>query len=251
LAHALYPDAGLFWDRNAPPLGAIAPSARIGEGAVCGPGAVIGAGVEIGDGTVIGPGTVIGRGVKIGRNCRIDALVSIAYAYIGDQVIVQSGARIGTDGFGFVPGPAGLVKVPQLGRVILQDFVEIGANCAIDRGALADTVIGEGTKLDNAVHVAHNVRIGRHCVIAAQAGISGSSVIGDFVMTGGQVGVADHVVIGDKAQIAARGGVTRTLAGGQVYGGFPAKPIREWRRETATLSRMTKKRRDPSDDGAN
>jgi UDP-3-O-[3-hydroxymyristoyl] glucosamine N-acyltransferase len=249
VASALYPDAGLFWDRQNPPMQAVAPSARIGAGTVIGPGAFLGDNVEIGDGTVVGPGTIIGRGVKIGRNCRIDAAVSIAYALLGDNVVVQSGARIGCDGFGFVPSPQGLVKVPQLGRVILQDNVEIGANAAIDRGALADTVIGEGTKLDNMVHVGHNVRIGRHCVIAAQTGFSGSGVVGDFVMMGGQTGVADHVAIGDKSQIAARGGVTRTLPGGQVYGGFPAKPVREWRRETATLSRLAKKRYGHDDDG--
>jgi UDP-3-O-[3-hydroxymyristoyl] glucosamine N-acyltransferase len=249
VASALYPDAGLFWDGQNPPLSAIDPSARLGVGAVCAPGVFLGPGVEIGDGTVVGPGCVIGRGVKIGRNCRIDAQVSIAYALIGDGVVIQSGARIGSDGFGFAPSPQGLTKVPQLGRVILQDRVEIGANATIDRGALADTVIGEGTKLDNMVHVGHNVRIGRYCVIAAQTGISGSSTIGDFVMMGGQTGVADHVSIGGKTQIAARGGVTRSLPGGQIYGGFPAKPVRDWRRETATLARLAKKRRDSGDDG--
>lgn len=250
VAHALYPDAGLYWDRGSPPDTAIARTARIGSGTIIGPGVFIGENAEIGDGTVVGPGVSIGRGVKIGRNCRIDSQASIAFALIGDNVVIQAGARIGSDGFGFVPSPQGLVKVPQLGRAILQDGVEIGANASIDRGALSDTVIGEGTKLDNLVHVGHNVRIGRFCVIAAQSGISGSSVIGDFVMMGGQTGVADHVSVGDKSQIAARGGVTRTLPGGQVYGGFPAKPVREWRRESATLSRLAKKKHGRDDDGS-
>lgn len=249
VASALYPSAGLVWDAHQPPSTMIDPSARLGAGAICAPGVFLGADVEIGDGTVIGPGTTIGRGVKIGRNCRIDANVTIAYALIGDGVVVQAGARIGSDGFGFAPSPQGLTKVPQLGRVIVQDRVEVGANATIDRGALADTVIGEGTKLDNLVHVGHNVRIGRYCVVAAQTGISGSSTVGDFVMMGGQTGVADHVSIGGKTQIAARGGVTRSLPGGQIYGGFPAKPVRDWRRETATLARLAKKRRDPGDDG--
>jgi UDP-3-O-[3-hydroxymyristoyl] glucosamine N-acyltransferase len=249
VAHALFPDAGLLWDRGVPPLSAIDPTARIGAGVVLGPGVFLGPHVEIGDDTVVGPGTVIGRGVKIGRGCRIDSHATIAYAYLGDGVVVMAGARIGNDGFGYIPSPQGLVKVPQLGRVIVQDRVEIGANCTIDRGAMADTVIGEGSKLDNMVHVGHNVRIGRFCVVAAQSGISGSSSIGDFVAMGGQSGIADHVSVGDKSQIAARGGVTRTLPGGQIYGGFPAKPVREWRRESATISRLAKRKREHDDDG--
>lgn len=250
IASALYPDSGLLWDRAAPAIGLIDPTAKIGANAVVGPGTFIGANVEIGDDTVVGPLSVIGRGVKIGRSCRIDAHVTIAYALVGDRVTIQAGARVGSDGFGFAPSPQGLVKVPHLGRVIIQDDVELGANVTVDRGALVDTVIGEGAKLDNMVHVAHNVRIGRHCVIAAQTGLSGSGQVGDFVMMGGQVGVADHVSIGEKSQIAARGGVTRSLPGGQVYGGFPAKPIRSWRRETATLSRLAKKKSGHDDDGA-
>jgi UDP-3-O-[3-hydroxymyristoyl] glucosamine N-acyltransferase len=248
IATALYPGAGMLWDRAAAAT-LIDPSARLAANAVVGPGTYIGAEVEIGEGTVVGPLSVIGRGVKIGRDCRIDAQVTIGYALIGDRVTIQSGARIGCDGFGFAPSPNGLVKVPQLGRVIVQDDVEIGANASIDRGALTDTVIGEGSKLDNMVHIGHNVRVGRHCVIAAQTGFSGSSKVGDFVMMGGQVGVADHVSIGDKSQIAGRSGVTKALPGGQVYGGFPAKPIRTWRRETAVLARMAKKKSGLDDDG--
>jgi UDP-3-O-[3-hydroxymyristoyl] glucosamine N-acyltransferase len=249
-AAAFYPDAGALWDAASPPLTAIAPSARLGVGAVVAPGCFIGAEVEIGAHSVIGPGTVIGRGVKIGTDCRIGAQTTIACALIGDRVSIMAGSRIGNDGFGFAPGPKGLVKVPQLGRAIIQDDVEIGANCTVDRGALTDTVIGEGTKLDNMVHVGHNVVIGRHCVIAAQSGISGSSRIGDFVMMGGQTGVADHVLIGDKSQIAGRGGVTRDLAGGQVYGGFPARPVRQWRREVAAVARLAKSKRGPEHDNA-
>jgi UDP-3-O-[3-hydroxymyristoyl] glucosamine N-acyltransferase len=250
LADALYPDAGLLWDSERPPLTSVDSSARIGTGAMVAPGCFIGADVEIGANCVIGPGSVLGRGVKLGAGCWVGAQVTIAYAFLGDRVRIMAGTRVGSDGFGYAPGPRGLIKVPQLGRVIVQDDVEIGANCTIDRGALSDTVIGEGTKLDNMVHVAHNVMIGRHCVIAAQSGISGSSRIGDFVMMGGQTGVADHVTIGDKSQIAGRGGITRDLAGGQVYGGFPARPVRQWRREVAAVARLAKSKRGSDHDSA-
>ena len=249
-ASAFYPDAGSVWDARTPSLSSIDPSAHIGADVVIAPGVFIAAGVEIGAGTIVGPGAVIGRGVQIGMNCRIGPQATISHALIGDRVSIFAGARIGCDGFGFAPGPRGLVKIPQLGRVILQDDVEIGANVTIDRGALGDTTLGEGTKLDNMVHIGHNVTVGRMCVIAAQTGISGSVTIGDFVMMGGQVGVADHVVIGDKTQLAGRAGVTRGLPGGQAYGGFPARPVRVWRREVAALARLADRRIGQDHDGA-
>jgi UDP-3-O-[3-hydroxymyristoyl] glucosamine N-acyltransferase len=240
LATHLYPDAGSLWPSSRPPVLANATTARVGEGAVVAPGAFIGEDVEIGDRAVIGPGAVIGRGVQIGRGTRVGPHVSISHALIGDNCLIHPGARIGQDGFGFVNGPQGHFKIPQLGRVIIQDNVEIGANVAIDRGAMADTVIGEGTKIDNLVQIGHNNHLGRHCIVVSQVGISGSCDIDDFAVLGGQVGVADHIRIGKGAFVAARGGVTRSLEGGKVYGGFPAKPVDQWRREVGALSRLGK-----------
>lgn len=233
-----YPQASLsFRARDV----AIDPSARIGKGVALAPGVVIGPGAEIGDGTSIGPNTVIGRGVAIGRDCDIASHVTITHAYLGDSVIVSPGTQIGQAGFSYASTARGHVGVPQIGRVIVQDHVEIGANCAIDRAALGDTVIGEGTKIDNLLQIAHNVRIGRHCVLAAQVGIAGSAELGDFVAAGGQVGVKDHVRIGNGARLAARAGVIGDLDGGQDYGGTPAKPLRVWARELVAVSLLAKR----------
>lgn len=243
VATALYPHAGLIWPNDLPPVHAIAPSARIGEGSVLAPGVFIGEGVEIGNDCVIGPGAVIGRGVQIGHNARIGAHASISHALIGDRCIVHAGVRIGQDGYGYVGGAGGHFKIPQLGRVIIQDDVEIGANSCVDRGALGDTTIGEGTKIDNLVQIGHNTRLGRRCIIVSQVGISGSCEIGDYAVLGGQVGVADHLKIGAGAYVAAKAGVTNTLEGGKVFGGFPARPVMQWRREVAALSRLVKGKR--------
>jgi UDP-3-O-[3-hydroxymyristoyl] glucosamine N-acyltransferase len=219
----------------------IHPAARIGSGVVMGPRVVIGPGAEIGDKARIGAHAVIGRGVTIGRGSEIGSHATIAYAHLGDEVVIQPGVVIGGSGFGFSSRPDGHVKLPQLGRVIIQDKVEIGANSAIDRGALGDTVIGEGAKIDNLVQIGHNTRIGRHAMIAGQAGISGSVILGDFVILGGKVGIADHVTIGDGARLAGLSGVSRDLEGGRDYGGIPARPIREWRREAAVIAKLTLK----------
>ena len=160
----------------------------------------------IGTGTIIAPNAVVGRGCRIGRNCYVGPNAVVQYALLGDRVIVHAGAKIGQDGFGFTFGKSGPERIPQIGRVIIQDNVEIGANSTIDRGALDDTVIGENTKIDNLVQIAHNVRIGRNCVIAGLTGISGSVTVGDNVMVGGGVGIADHLTIGIGAQLAARSG---------------------------------------------
>ena len=206
-----------------------------------GPGVVLGPGVEIGRGTVIGPNSVIGAGVTIGRNAVIGANVSIECAHLGNQVVLHAGARIGSEGFGWLDHGRSNRKIPQLGRVIIQDRVEVGANSTIDRGAIRDTVIGEGTKIDNLVQIAHNVQIGRRCVFAAQTGISGSCVVGDHVMMGGQVGIADNVTIGDGAAIAAQSGVAASLAGGGRYAGSPAIPAREWMKGASTLRRLAQR----------
>jgi UDP-3-O-[3-hydroxymyristoyl] glucosamine N-acyltransferase len=243
VAHALYPNAGFIWPEAKPPVQAIAPSVRIGEGTVIAQNVFLGEDVEIGRDCMIAPGVVIGRGVQIGHNARLGAHVSISHALIGDRCTIHGGARIGQDGFGFIGGPAGHYKIPQLGRVIIQDDVEIGANAAIDRGALGDTMVGEGSKIDNLVQIGHNTRVGRRCIITAQVGFSGSVTVGDYVVFGGQAGIADHVTIGQGAYVAAKAGVTRTLEGGQVYGGFPAKPVEQWRREVGALSRLAKGKR--------
>jgi len=219
---------------------AVDPSAKIGDGVVLAPGVVIGPHAEIGDQTRIGPNTVIGRGVAIGRRCEIGSNVTIANAYIGDHVVILPGAQIGQPGFGFASGATGHTKIPQIGRVIVQDKVEIGACTTIDRGAIGDTVIGEGTKIDNLVQIGHNNRIGRHCVIVAQVGISGSCEIGDFVVMGGQAGIADHAIIESGTRLAARTGVMPgTLKRGD-YGGAPARPVKDWLRESIVLARLAK-----------
>jgi UDP-3-O-[3-hydroxymyristoyl] glucosamine N-acyltransferase len=222
------------------PAAKIDPSAKLGEGVSIGPGAVIGPEAEIGKETVIGPYAVIGRGVTVGTGSFIGPLVSITHSLIGDRVVIHAGARLGTEGFGFAPTPEGPFRIPQLGRVIIQDDVEIGANTTIDRGALGDTVVGQGTKIDNLVQIGHNVTIGRCCVIAGLAGISGSTVLGDFVKLGGQAGLADHVNIGAGAQVAAQGGVMRDIPPGATYVGSPAKPSREFFREFALIERLAK-----------
>jgi UDP-3-O-[3-hydroxymyristoyl] glucosamine N-acyltransferase len=244
VARTLYPDAlrpsSLFEASGVAPGAHVHPSARVETGVTIDPGAVIGPRAEIGSGTVIGAAAVIGPGVRVGRDCAIGANVSISHALIGDRVILHSGCAIGQDGFGFARGARGANKVPQIGRVIIQDDVEIGANSTIDRGAIRDTVIGEGTKIDNLVQIAHNVSIGRHCLLAAQVGISGSSTLEDGVVMGGKAGITDHVTIGAGAMIAAGAGVMHNVPPGERWGGGPAKPGRQWLREIATLERLAK-----------
>jgi len=214
------------------------------------PGAVIGPGAEIGAGTVVASHAVIGPQVRIGRNCSIGAGSTIQASLIGNRVIIHPGARIGQDGFGFAMSPKGHMKVPQIGRVIIQDDVEIGSNTTVDRGASRDTVIGEGTKIDNLVQIGHNVVVGRHCVIISQTGISGSTTIEDFVLLGGQVGVVGHVRIGAGAQIAGSSNVNSDVPPGARWGGTPAKPIRDWFREMTTLKNLASRPVLAKDDGA-
>lgn len=224
---------------------AIHPSAQLEDGVIVGPGAVIGPDAKVGRGTVIGANAVIGPGVAIGRDCRIGANAYVGFALLGDRVQVLAGAVIGEAGFGATGSATGVVDVPQLGRVILQDNVTIGALSCVDRGAWDDTVVGENTKIDNLVQIAHNVRMGRNCVMAAQSGISGSTVVGDGVQFGGGAGIADHLTIGDGARVAAAAGLMKDIPAGETWGGFPAKPIRQWMREVAWLARaISRKERD-------
>ncbi len=244
VAAALFPGAlrpsSLFGGEGAAPGAYIHPSARLESGVIVDPGAVIGPRAEIGSGSVISAGAVIGPEVRIGRDCAIGPHASIIHCLIGDRVIIHGGCRIGQDGFGFIMGSKGHRKVPQVGRVIIQDDVEIGAGTTIDRGAIRDTVIGEGTKIDNLVQVGHNVSIGRHCILVGQTGISGSVTIEDFVVLGARAGVNNHVTIGEGAQLAGTSIVHGDVPRGAKYGGFPAKPVKEWFREIMLLERMAR-----------
>jgi UDP-3-O-[3-hydroxymyristoyl] glucosamine N-acyltransferase len=244
---ALFPSSlnpgSLFGATGVSPGANVHPDARIEDAVIIDPGAVVGPRAEIGAGTRIGPNAVIGPDVRIGRNCSIGPHVSIVYALIGDHVTLHAGVKLGQDGFGFALGDKSHAKVPQIGRVIIQDDVEIGANTTIDRGALVDTVIGEGTKIDNLVQVGHNVTIGRHCIIVAQTGISGSTSLGDFALVGGQVGIAGHLNVGSRTEIAAQSGIVRDVDAGARMAGTPARPIRAYLRAKIGLARSEGKRR--------
>jgi UDP-3-O-[3-hydroxymyristoyl] glucosamine N-acyltransferase len=242
-AQTYYPEKKPNSDISA--LASIDKSAKIGEGAYIGANVVIGSNVEIGKNAWIEVGAVIQEGVKIGDNCRIGAQSTISHAFIGDYVRLYPGVRVGQDGFGFAIDPKGHIKVPQLGRVIIEDHVEIGSNTTIDRGAGPDTIIGQGTWIDNLVQIGHNVVIGKGCVIVAQVGISGSCVIDDFVAIGGQAGIAGHLHIGAGTKIGAQSGVMNDLEGNQEYMGSPAFPKMQYFRQVAALNRLIiKKKRD-------
>ncbi len=219
------------------------PTAELAEGVTIEPGAVVGREARIGPGTTIAAGAVIGFRVVLGRDCYVGPTASLMHTLAGDGVIIHSGARIGQDGFGFAMSARGHHKVPQIGRVTIGDGVEIGANSTIDRGSLSDTVIGEGTKIDNLVQIAHNVVIGRHCVLVAQSGIAGSTQLGDFVVMGAKSGIIGHVTVGSGAQIAAAAQVKDPVEAGARMGGAPAKPFRIWSRELAALTMLGRRSR--------
>jgi UDP-3-O-[3-hydroxymyristoyl] glucosamine N-acyltransferase len=246
----LYPDAvrpgAASGERGISPAARIDANASIEPDVTIAAGATVGPGAEIGRGSLIGPGTIIGPGVRIGRDAAIAGSVTITNAFLGNRIILHPGVRIGQDGFGFVPGAGGHTKIVQIGRVIIQDDVEIGANTAIDRGSSRDTIVGEGTKIDNLVQIGHNVIIGRHCLIAGQVGISGSVTIGDFVMIGGHAGIRDNVTIGNGAQVAAMAGIHIDVPAGERWAGVPAQPMPVWLREIRALKRIGGSGHNPS-----
>jgi UDP-3-O-[3-hydroxymyristoyl] glucosamine N-acyltransferase len=220
------------------PTAVVDPAAEIDPTAEVGPFAVVGAGARIGARCRIGPAAVVGHGVVLGPDCRIGSHASVTHALLGARVYVYPGARIGQEGFGFATTSSGFVTVPQLGRVILEDDVEVGANSTIDRGSAQDTVIGAGSRLDNLVQIGHNVRVGRCCVIVAQAGVSGSTVLEDFVQLGGQAGLTGHLHIGARARIGAQAGVMADVEAGADVVGSPSQPLREFFRQVAALRRL-------------
>jgi UDP-3-O-[3-hydroxymyristoyl] glucosamine N-acyltransferase len=246
-AYALAADRLVRTRAPIPGVSMVDPTAVVEEGVIVGVGAVIGPKAQIGRGSVIGSGAVVGAGVAVGRDCVIGPRAVVVFALLGDRVRVHAGAVVGEPGFGAAVGPRGVVDMPQLGRVILQDAVTIGANSCVDRGAFGDTVVGENTKIDNLVQIAHNVVIGRDCVLAAHTGVSGSTSIGDGCMMGGRVGIADHVTIGAGVRLAAASGVMKDVPDGETWGGTPARPISRWLKETAMLARLASRRKSGDD----
>ena len=224
------------------PSAVVDAQANVDPTAEIGPFVVIGPGAQVGPFCRIGPGAIIGSGVEMGPHCRVGALATISHAVLGARVYVYPGARIGQEGFGFAVGPTGFVTVPQLGRVLLEDDVEIGANSTVDRGSTQDTVIGAGSRLDNLVQIGHNVRLGRCCIVVSQAGISGSTVLEDFVVVAAQAGLIGHLRIGAKARIGAQAGVMRDVAAGADVLGAPAMPVREFFRNVAVLRKLAARR---------
>jgi UDP-3-O-[3-hydroxymyristoyl] glucosamine N-acyltransferase len=240
VARAFHPDPEIV--AGIDPRASVDPTARIGAGTSVAVGAVIGPRAEIGARCRIGPNAVIGPGVVIGDDTSVGPNASLTHCLVGARVLIYPGARIGQDGFGFAIDTRGHVKVPQLGRVVIGDDVEIGANSCIDQGAVGDTVIGPGCMIDNLVQIGHNVQVGRGSVIVAQVGISGSTRLGDFVVAGGQAGFAGHLRIGSGAQIAAQSGVHRDVPDRGAIGGSPAVSVSEWRRQVAYLKRLAKRK---------
>ncbi len=246
----LYPSAmrpeGAFTESGISPAAHIGSNVTLEDDVLIEPGCVIGDDAGIGHGARILAGAVIGRGVQIGRNTTIGHNAVITNTLIGDNVIIHSGVCCGQDGFGYAMGAGGHKKIPQIARVIIQDRVEIGANTTIDRGANRDTIIGEGTKIDNLVQIAHNVVIGRNCVIVGLVGISGSATLGDFVVVGGQAGIVGHVTIGSGAQIGGGTGVQGDIAPGEKVMGYPSIPADIWMRNAAKTVREAKNWRKPA-----
>ncbi len=241
VAQAFYPDA--YPKSHISGAAHIDESVFIGEGCTIEAGVVIKAGAKIGNGVWIEANAVLGEGVVIGAKSRVGANASVSHAEIGEATRLYPGVRVGQDGFGFAIDPAGHVKVPQLGRVIIGDHVEIGANSCIDRGAGPDTVIGSGTWIDNLVQIGHNVKIGHGCVLIAQCGVAGSTVLEDYVVLAAKVGVAGHLKLGKAARIGAMAGVMKDVPAGEQQLGAPAMPAKEFMRQVIALKRLTNRQK--------
>lgn len=239
--------AGLFYtpfkrEPGISPQAVIHPTAKLGKNCFVGPFVIVEAHANIGNDCVIEAHTVIGHSVEMGDGCHVGSHVTITHTLMGKHVVIKSGARIGQKGFGFHMDEAGHLNIPQLGRVILEDEVEVGSNTTIDRGAESDTVIGYGSRIDNLVQIAHNVQMGENCVIVSQVGIAGSTQLGRYVVLAGQVGVAGHLTIGDGVRAAAQSGIIRDIEKGQTVGGYPAAPVRDWHRQTVALKKLIEKK---------
>lgn len=222
----------------------IGENVSLGEGITVYPGAYVGDGVKLGNGTVLHPGAVLYAGVEVGENTILHANVTVREGCrIGNRVIIHSGVVIGSDGFGYAPDGKGYQKIPQIGIVVIEDDVEIGACTTIDRAALGLTLIRKGTKIDNLVQIAHNCVIGENCIIVSQTGISGSTKLGEHVTIGGQVGIVGHLEIGDNVMVGAKSGVHNSIPSGQILSGYPAFPHKEWLRAASTFPKLPELRK--------
>lgn len=240
--------ASTFGAVGVSPGAMVHPSAQLEDNVTVDPFATIGPSARIGAGTLIGAHAVIGPGVRIGKDCAIGSHCSVTYAHIGDRVIIHPGCHIGQDGFGYLMDAEGHTKIPQVGSVVIHDDVEIGSGTRIDRGGIRDTVIGEGTKIDNLCQIGHNCIVGRYCIIVAQCGLSGSVTLEDCVVLGPRTGIIPHITVGKGAITASRSTIYENVPAGEFWGGFPAKPRKQWLREVVALEQLAARPRKKTDD---